>query len=311
MLEDNLTLVIRSVHERTESLCRDLLLEQGVPERNIHVIHETPFSKAMEVSYRIGLDEERPWTWCLDADVLLHGKAVEEMMSAAGRAPDHVFGLSGKLLDKLFGGWRAVGNHLFRTSSLEQMISHIAEYETEGIRPESDAKSKLEANGLEWQKINLPIGLHDYEQHYTDIARKSYVHARKHVIHLDELAERWIRNSAADADYKAALIGLSRGLADFGKIKIDVEKYEDLRKEVIQTLGEKGTEPSDFQVGSCSDVQAVISSETKDTGPAPVFQGKHEKIYKEAFNSRGYRDLFGDLKKRIKKELKEWLRGRK
>lgn len=293
----DLTVVIRSVYERTEELCKALLLEQGVSEETIHVIHETPFSKAMEVSYRIGLEEGRAWTWCLDADVLLYEKAVDEMMSAARQAPEQVFGLSGKLLDKLFGGWRAVGNHLFRTSSLEQMIAHIAEYDTEGIRPETDAKQKLKAVGLEWIKVDNRLGLHDYEQRYTDIARKSYVHARKHLEHAGTFLKHWSEMSIHDPDFRAALIGFSKGLIHYGDLKIDADQFDDLFVEVTDLLGKKPTGRTDFQVQNSADVRRIMEDESN------LFDEQH-------VSSKHYRELFAELKDTILHDVQKLFRTR-
>ena len=47
--------VIRSAGERTEELCRYLAAQQ-VPEENVVVIREHPFSRAVLKSFEVGLD---------------------------------------------------------------------------------------------------------------------------------------------------------------------------------------------------------------------------------------------------------------
>ena len=68
---DGVTVVIRSVKERTEELCKKLILQQGIPEENLFIIHERPFSRAMRVGYQLGIDRNLPWTLYIDADVFL------------------------------------------------------------------------------------------------------------------------------------------------------------------------------------------------------------------------------------------------
>ncbi len=60
--EQDITVVIRSVGERTELLCKKFVLTQGVPEENVFMIHEKPFSKAMKAGYQAGFEKGNVWT---------------------------------------------------------------------------------------------------------------------------------------------------------------------------------------------------------------------------------------------------------
>ena len=57
------TLIIHSADERTFQLCQKLILEQGVPETQVFVVQEVPFSAAMRKSFEIGISEGRKWTF--------------------------------------------------------------------------------------------------------------------------------------------------------------------------------------------------------------------------------------------------------
>ena len=293
-MTDQVTIIIRSVGERTEVLCKKLILDQGVPEENVFVIRETPFSKAMRVGYQKGIDNTLKWTYCIDADVLLAGNAIKDMLSIANQQPDEVFTISARLVDKFFNFPRRVGNHLFRTSSLASMISNIAPYEKEGIRPETDAKNVLiEKGGIE-HKLDDIIGLHDFEQHYEDIARKAYVHANKHAEFLGEFVPHWKENAASDDDFKVALIGLAEGLKFFENVKINDNEFESL-KELINKLFEKKSENQhSFDINTYKKIQNII--------------GKHreEKIYEVPYSYKRLVKLSGlKLKKDIQNLIKK------
>ena len=57
-LNDHVTVVIRSCGERTKYHCENLISQQ-VPNENIFVINEIPFSKAVEETFRIGLKQNK------------------------------------------------------------------------------------------------------------------------------------------------------------------------------------------------------------------------------------------------------------
>lgn len=285
-MTDQVTIIIRSVGERTETLCKKLILDQGVPEENVFVIRETPFSKAMRVGYQKGIDNGLKWTYCIDADVLMAEHAIRDMVRVANKQPDEVFTISARLVDKFFNFPRRVGNHLFRTSSLASMISNIAPYEKEGIRPETDAKNAIiEKGGIE-HKIDDIIGLHDFEQHYEDIARKAYVHANKHTEYLGEFVPHWKENAAKDRDYKVALFGLSEGLKHVDNVKINKENYEVLVNQVRECFGEKSVETD---IKNSNNVENRIE----------LFKSQ-----KKARLPHGYLEIYNMLKSKFKFDIK-------
>jgi len=255
---ENLTVVIRSVQERTEELCKKLILEQGIDEKNLFVIRETPFSKAMRVGYQKGIENGLKWTYCIDADVLLADYSIAKMLTIANKQSEEVFTISAKLVDKFFNSTRRVGNHLFRTSSLSSMISNIAPYENEGIRPETDAKNKLIEKGGVEHKVNDIIGLHDFEQHYEDIARKTFVHANKHAEYLGKFVPHWKAEAKNDEDFKAALIGLAEGLKSFEHVKINDTKFEFLKELINNSFEKKSENVNSFEINNFKKIQLII-----------------------------------------------------
>ncbi|MCO4822492.1 MAG: hypothetical protein KC469_10515, partial [Flavobacteriaceae bacterium] len=66
----NVTVIIRSVGERTTDACFKIISKQ-VPKTHIHIISEVPFSKAVTETFKIAIRENRNWTLAVDADLLL------------------------------------------------------------------------------------------------------------------------------------------------------------------------------------------------------------------------------------------------
>ena len=269
---ENLTVVIRSVKERTEELCRILILDQGIPEEHLFIIRETPFSKAMRVGYQKGIDRGLKWTYCIDADVLLAEHAIRDMVAIAGEQPEEVFTLSGKCIDRFIPEPRAVGNHLFRTSALQLLIDSIAPVEDEPVRPESHAKRKLFEAGFSELKVQNIIGLHDFEQYYVDVFRKAFVHANKHTELTGEMAAYWKKHQGDHDDYRVALAGLAAGLTYHGEVKIDANFFKNAGVNIPFEENRPDAGLDSFSVQTFSQIGEIIR-ENKPEPQVPHYPG--------------------------------------
>lgn len=203
-----ITLIIRSVRERTEQLCKKLMIDQGVKEENIFVVNEVPFSAAMKKSFEIGINENKKWTFCIDADVLLGSGSIEKMIEYAEKQNENVCEIQGFVMDKFFGGPRQAGNHLYRTSLLEKVIECIPD-EGVDIRPERYTLGRMKLKGYDWKIVPCIVGIHDAEQFNFDIYRKAFVYAIKHLDRAELLITNWREQYEHDPDFKVALKGFS------------------------------------------------------------------------------------------------------
>ena len=221
-MHTNVTVIIRSVGERTESLCRSLVSQQ-VPEDSIAVVREAPFSAALVESFQVGIKRGLPWTLCLDADILLRPDAIEDLLHAAQGIEDNVCEIQGLVLDKFFGGPRVGGPHLYRTSLLPRVLDLIPKAGCD-LRPETYALEQMKGLGNPWRQIPIVLGLHDFEQYYRDIFRKSFVQAHKHPDFTHLFVKYWRRMAVKDNDYQVALWGLAAGIAQVNDVRIDVRQ---------------------------------------------------------------------------------------
>lgn len=220
MSVDIVTIIIRSSGERTEELCKNLILEQGIPNTSIHIIREAPFSKALKVGFELGIAEQRPWTFCVDADVLLRPGSILNMIRHAEKQPKNVCEIQGFVLCKFFGGPRQAGNHLYRTSLLGHLIKEIPS-EGVNIRPETFALNVMQSKGYPWVSVQELVGLHDFEQSYEDIFRKCFVQSHKHLGLTELFIPFWRSKSFFDFDYQIALAGYGEGIKYSGDVRID------------------------------------------------------------------------------------------
>ncbi|MCB9437110.1 MAG: hypothetical protein H6673_08990 [Anaerolineales bacterium] len=215
----NVAVIIRSAHERTEALCLHLVKQQ-VPENNIVVIHERPFSTALRRSFEIGLDYGLDWTLCLDADILAGTSAIHKLVTHAESIQDKLFSVQGRMLDRLFNGYRFGGMHLYQTSRLDFALERT-QITKEVLRPETYVKEQMKAYGFHIAKSNDRLCLHDYHQYYRDIFRKGFVHSRKH-FDKPEILPIWRFLAQSDMEFVIAIEGWSIGKKFAEKIYIDI-----------------------------------------------------------------------------------------
>jgi hypothetical protein len=228
-LKDRASIIIRSSGERTGQLCKQLILEQGVPAENLVVLKEAPFSTALKRSFETGIERGLKWTLCNDADVLLRPGAVETMLNLAEQQDEQVCEVQGFILDKFIGGPRNGGVHLYRTSLLPKALENIP-LEGSNVRPEFQTLQGMAAIGYPYKTIPFLVGIHDFEQYYLDIFRKCFIHAHKHLDLAEVFLSFWREKASSDMDYVVALHGFASGVEHYGEVFIDS------RQEIYQIL---------------------------------------------------------------------------
>jgi hypothetical protein len=231
----DVSVIIRSAGERTTGLCYELVSAQ-VPRENVTVINEYPFRRAAERSYQLGIEIAKPWTLCLDADILLRKNAVQTLRNSALTTDGNVLYVQGSIFDKLFGRPRKAGPYFHRTSLLPKLLEYMPA-EGESLRPDTDAAMRLAALGYRRLQQSLIIALHEFEQYYRDIYRKAFVHAHKHADQISRLEPFWERMAGVDPDYQVALWGLRDARAFQGTVSHDVRRFPRDLGSVLNTQG--------------------------------------------------------------------------
>jgi len=232
-------------------------------------VSEAPFETALRVCYEAAIRAAKKWTMTLDADVLLMPAAISELLGFAEQMPPHFFHLEGKVFDKITGIYRQAGHRIYRTELLPLALAQIPDPGAQ-IRPEFHTITQMVALGYPSRLVASPVGLHDFEQHYVDLYRKSVVHATKHRELLPDLIARSARLSHADADFLVILKGLWDGLVTADTVTIDVRRYDDQAGRALQSLGLAEKAPIIDSAGFVRLCPAIFD-EIQLAHPAPDF----------------------------------------
>jgi hypothetical protein len=214
--------VLRAIDERTVDASRQLILS-ACPGVDIYQVTRCPFSEALRESFELGIASGRLWTVTIDGDVLPRADAISRLVAMAARLPSEVFLCQGLILDKLFGCPRQAGLHLYRTELLAEALGEFSDELERQLRPEFYILSRMKERGFRVEVLrDTVLGLHDYEQFYRDIYRKSFIHAKKHSRCVHLLAPHWKRLAEHDPDYQIALLGARAGDAFPWDLPIDL-----------------------------------------------------------------------------------------
>ncbi len=230
---EDIHIIVRSVGERTRELCIQRLSEQFGEDRISCIENVTPFWRAIEQSYNVGIQSEKKWILIIDADVILYEEYIGCFLKEADclfkkneNAGVRVFCIQPYVYDNFFRCARLAGVHLYRANRLEEAICYCSNSEINSLRPETYIKRKMADQGYYSFDISEVVGIHDYMQSYRSIVKKGILHVNKHSNSKD-LIELWKKYSYEE-DYKWILEGarIGVGLKD-GCVKVDNE-YMDM-----------------------------------------------------------------------------------
>lgn len=216
----DVTIIVRECGERTAEACVGSL-QQMFPAQPVFRVGAQPFSVTLRQALEKGLTEGRPWTLCMDADVLPLPE-LHDLMDAAKALPDDVFEVQGLVFDKLLTAPRAAGNHLYRTRLIEQALPLIPT--GANMRPETAMIEAMAAAGFSSHQSHLLVGLHDFEQSYHDIYAKACLHGLKHRFLLPLFRPLWQMLAHQDGDYSIAIQALRD--ADNAKMAPTISRQE-------------------------------------------------------------------------------------
>ena len=208
VLSEDITVVIRSFNERSIAICFNSIISE-IDKCNIFLIQETPFSKAVQKTFEIGISENRKWTLAIDADLILLPNAISIMLSRAEAHNGNPYVYQGHILDKFRCGIRQGGPHLYKTEHLNIALELIKQDET-NLRPESAIYNLMKKRNYDVILDKKIFALHDFEQFYNDVYRKAYFHGIKHK-GWKSLLPLWLEKCHLDYDYKIASIGFLDG----------------------------------------------------------------------------------------------------
>lgn len=224
-MKQNFVVVLRSARERTVQVCENIIANELCEETRCVTIQCFPFEEAIRKSFEIGIQSGKKWLVTVDADVLISKGAFNKLVNYGSKLSSNVFQFEGFLYDALLLKYRKGGIKVYNTELLKKAISLIPKPGKE-LRPETFTQLKMQELGFNREKINIVSGIHDFEQYYSDVYRKAFVHANKHSEMMPFLMEKWSKLSKRDSYYYVALLGAKDGLMNSDQISLDVNWFE-------------------------------------------------------------------------------------
>jgi hypothetical protein len=277
---DDVGVVVRESGERTANACCGLLTE--LLGETVHRVSARPFSATLRKSLELGERIGRPWTLCIDGDVLpLTGlKNLVEDSRALSR---QTFVVQGLIIDKLLPVRRPAGNHLYRTEHIGHALSLIPDEEV--LRPESEMILRMRARGYGFYQAKTVMGLHDFEQSLADVYAKAYLHSRKHGYFKEDVLSIWNILAGDDIDYAVALSAWRRAEEAQGEVRVCRDYTDTILAEEKLTLESK----PDLRKLLMTDVEYMLAQATV---PDPRIE-----FWREHLQSRVDAAVFSGLKR--------------
>ncbi len=206
----NCLIVLRAAGERTEDAAH-WLLSQDVGTENVHKVKAGPLSKTFRRSAEIAIDSGNKWAVFVDADVLIHSNSLKSLIAFGKKQKQNTFSTTAKVYDRFFCRIRRAGVRIYKTELLGKFLNENSGVFSD-VRPDSNASIQMGEKGYLTINSDCVIGLHDFEQAYYDIFRKSYMHAHKHRHHIGTLIDLWNDLGEKDLDFQVAIWGVAAAL---------------------------------------------------------------------------------------------------
>lgn len=211
--------IIRSAGERTTQICYKLIAE-FVPERQIEIVQERPFTAAILKTFERGKIAGKKWTVCIDADVFVYKDGFQKLFEVADSVKKDVWYVQGLTIDKFIPIIRTAGTGIYRTSMMQRAAGYVPEPDN-SLRPESEMMARMVSKGHKMLRTPIVVGMHDFEQDYIDILRKAGLHYHKHHLIRDEMLNYWNRMKQSDADFRVAILGANHAIQQLSKPIVD------------------------------------------------------------------------------------------
>ena len=206
-VKSNTAVIVRSVGERTENACLELLGDIFGKENVILVKNITPLKSAAAVCYEIALKKNKKWTLIVDSDILVIKERLLNFLKYAellSQKYDDVYCVNGLMISKFREQPYNTGINLFYTKHLEKASEYLKD--ADFLKTELFVKVKMfQENYMDYRMLYI-IGLADFFQYYRDIVRKSLIFCCKWD-NLDRKKSFWEKNSRFNRDFKYALEG--------------------------------------------------------------------------------------------------------
>lgn len=231
--------IVRSIGERTESVCVHLLKLQMLDCDTISVIREPSHAKAIEKTYTLGIESMADWVIAVDADVLFLPDAVSQIRKELDSCADDVFVINSAVFDKIYSMKRWAGVHVYRRMMLEDLYSTFKTFvNLPNLKIEAAAIKEFQKNNKQSYFSKNIVGTHDFHQNYKDLYRKAYLNTVRNPGNIDRARCNWKKKSLEDSDYLVMLKAMQDALAENKQLANSLEDFS--TEELVEKIEELG-----------------------------------------------------------------------
>jgi len=274
-----LEFVIRTVGERTEDVCIELVNLQKDEHESLHVLRENTHAKAVESTIAIGLESQAEWLVAIDADMLLTTGSIEIIRNEIRSCLESIAVIHPAVVDKMYR-MRRWGLTVYRNAAMEELNEKFQEIKLrQNTKIESAAIKALGENTQ--RQVYFPrevTAIHDFYQYYKDLYRKAYLNVSRNQGFNKEVKRCWKRLANSDPDYLVMYKAMDDAASEKRKLTNSVSDFNSSELEGIVEgleLVEKSPLAWDDYVDQCSSVG--IEEEIRLIDKDRVFQDFFEK----------------------------------
>ena len=190
--------VVRSVGERTEKICCDILTSVGLTP---HIVTGQPFYVTLKNAFQKAIELDKEYCLMIDADCIPFAEKIPKFIDISVPICDYT--VLSKMDCNIFGMVRNNGVRLYKTKKLKKIINLIETVD----RPESTLHKKY---GI--KNIDIICCQHGYEQYYKDLWRTIYMHGikSKNSKNLKNRYDYW--KSQSDIESKICAFAYEEGI---------------------------------------------------------------------------------------------------
>jgi len=244
-IANNLAILVRHSGERSFELSKYAIEKQVSSLSPIEVISSWPFEDTLLKSYQAAIRLNKEYTLMVDADIVVLFDSVIKLMQIAHKTKPFI--TQGLVYDNIFSKYRRAGHHLYRTDLLAKAITYIPK-EGQYLRPETFVIKKILLEGEKKLYKNILFGVHDFEQYYVDLYRKSVNHGHKHQFLWRELGEA-LKDNPFEDERKVISLGFFEGMTNSRSFSLNSMQDKQNLKKRMHFLGiseRKEIEHSEF-----------------------------------------------------------------
>lgn len=234
----NFEYVIRTIGERTEEVCIELVRREKSLNEKMSIVREQTHVDAVDKTFLLGLQSEADWLVLIDADMLLLPGCMQEIRDEIVSLNENTVVMFPAVFDKLYS-MRRWGVTIYRVSMIEEVYTAFQQARSQHhLKIEGKAIKEVASGQMEIFHSRKVVAIHDFHQYYKDLYRKIYLNAIRNPGYNERAKSYWNKMSREDADYLVMLKAMEDALTEGRQLDNSVNDFS--QSELTERIGKLG-----------------------------------------------------------------------